>query len=210
MRGSPLHRRGACCWKPHRRLCHDVERVCLQRAVRVSGLGAKRLLTSCLGRVPSKATHRLINLPLHRISAQLSLVVLVVFPAVSCETTWFGSRCVPAVGGRIQPPTRRHGGARWRRGRQHVGPRSPWRAAVCPAGRRLQGVGCVPACAARDGEAVAGGCDGTPGFHFGRQEVRPRGRGVVRQKQAALETIQMSVKPVNLKTVTSVGTAKEA
>jgi len=33
---------------------------------------------------------------------------------------------------------------------------------------------------------------------------------VVRQKQAALETIQMSVKPVNLKTVTSVGTAKEA
>ena len=57
---------------------------------------------------------------------------------------------------------------------------------------------------------MAGGWDGPPGFHFGRQAGRPRGRSVVRLKQAALETIQMSVKPVHLKTVTSVGTAKEA
>lgn len=93
--GGALHREV----RPGR--CHCVAGGCPWRTVREGRTGVMRLLASRLVPVLSKVTHPPNYLPLHRLWAQLSLVVIVVFPAVTSGTTLLGLCCVPACGGRV-------------------------------------------------------------------------------------------------------------
>jgi len=76
-----------------------------QNVARGAHGGAQSLLASRLRPLWSETTHPPNYRSLHRLWAQLSLVVIVVFPAVAVWMTLLGLRCVPASRGRIPPST---------------------------------------------------------------------------------------------------------
>jgi len=184
--------------------------VCLQDVERGPHEAGKRLLASRLGPVLSKATHPPTYLPLHRLWAQLSLVVIIVLfhgreeddvarVAVPSGVGWAGTaasvdRVVP-VGATVvnMSDHGRFGGPRFAQlddaykvwaayQRAQLKKEKLWKAVVT--------------------DRPASGSDD--------KKADPVVEEWDAMNEAALATIQMSVKPVHLNTVTSVDTAKEA
>jgi len=184
--------------------------VCLQDDERGAHEGGKRLLASRLRPVSSKATHPPTYLPLHRLWAQLSLVVIIVFfygreeddvarVAVRSGVCWAGTaasvdRVVP-VGATVVNMSD-HG--------RFVGPRfaqldddyKVW-AAYQRGQLKKEKLWKVVVT-----DRPASGSDD--------KKADPVVAEWEAMNEAAFATIQMSVKPVHLNTVTSVDTAKEA
>jgi len=184
--------------------------VCLQDVERGAHEGGKRLLASRLRPVSSKATHPPTYLPLHRLWAQLSLVVIIVLfygreeddvarVAVRSGVGWAGTatsvdRVVP-VGATVvnMADQGRFGGPRFAQldddykvwaayQRAQLKKEKLWKAVVT--------------------DRPASGSDD--------KKADPVVAVWDAMNEAALATIQMSVKPVHLNTVTLVDTAREA
>jgi len=184
--------------------------VCIQDAERVAHEGGKRLLASRLRPVSSKATHPPTYLPLHRFWAQLSLVVIIVLffsreehdvarVAVRSGVGWAGTAAsvdrVEPVGATVVIMSY-HGlfsGPRFAQlddgykvgaAYQHAQLKKEklWKAVVTDRPASLSDV--------KKADPVVAKWDA--------------------MNEEALVTIQMSVQPVHLNTVTSVDTAKEA
>jgi len=184
--------------------------VCLQDVERGAHEEGNRLLASRLRPVSSKATHPPTYLPLHRLWAQLSLVVIIVRVygreeddvarvAVRSGVGWAGTadsvdRVVP-VGATVVSMSDhgRFGGPRFAQldndykawaayQRAQLKKEKLWKAVVT--------------------DRPASGSDD--------KKADPMVAEWDAMYEAALATIQMSVKPVHLNTVTSVDTAKEA
>jgi len=120
-------------------------RVRLQNVAREAHGGVKSLLALRRKPLSSKATHPPNDRSLHRLWAQLSLVVTVVLPAVVRETTLLGSPFVSASGGRVLLPT----SLVWRR----VAPRSStWQTTAAMAARGLRSWTTTTRCEQRTSE----------------------------------------------------------
>jgi len=204
-------------------ICGVVRACSLQRREHCAGGGARRqnvareahggfksLLASRLRPLWSEATHPPNYHSIHRLWAQLSLVVTVVFPAVAGETMSLGSRCVPASGGRVLLPTSL--------ARRCSAPRSStWQTTAATAARgsaQLDDYYKVWAAYHRaqlKNETLwAAVVTDRPASSSDDKKSDPVVYAWDAMSEAAVATIQMSVKLVHLNTVTSVDTAKEA
>jgi len=184
--------------------------VCLQDVERGAHEGGKRLLASRLRQVSSKASHPPAYLPLHRLWAQLSLVVIIILSygreeddvarvAVRSGVGWAGTASsvhwvVPVAATVVNISDHgRFGGPRFAQldddykvwaayQRAQLKKEKLWKAVVT--------------------DRPASGSDD--------KKADPVVAEWDAMNEAAFATIQMSVKPVHLNTVTSVDTAKEA